>query len=95
MTGSSEQLQKQAPTRQPKLNAIIKPMLTVNFADDLTNPPDHLQLPTASNYTAVMIPAGPDSHGHMTLAHLAVLASALGAFPAAPPARALTSVAID
>jgi homoserine O-acetyltransferase/O-succinyltransferase len=114
MTGSAEQLQKQAPTRQtaidlveklkadgeaydandmlyafessadydpaPMLNAIIKPMLTINFADDLTNPPDHLHLPTASNYTAVMIPAGPDSYGHMTLAHPAVWASALGAF---------------
>jgi homoserine O-acetyltransferase len=114
MTGSAEQLQKQAPTRQtaidlvdkleadgeaydandmlyafessadydpaPKLKAIIKPMLTINFADDLTNPPDHLHLPTASNYTAVMIPAGPDSYGHMTLAHPAVWASALQSF---------------
>ncbi len=114
MTGSAEQLQKQAPTRQtaidlvdkleadgeaydandmlyafessadydpaPKLNAIIKPMLTINFTDDLTNLPDHLHLPTASNYTAVMIPAGPDSYGHMTLARPAVWASALGAF---------------
>src|ERR1700677_160375 len=114
MTGSAEQLQKQAPTRQtavdlvdtleptgqaydandflyafessadydpaPKLNTITKPMLTINFADDLTNPPDHLHLPTASNYTAVMIPAGPDSYGHMTLAHPAVWASALQSF---------------
>jgi len=114
MTGSAEQLQKQAPTRQtaidlvdkleadgevydandmlyafessadydpaPKLNTITKPMLTINFADDLTNPPDHLHLPTASNYTAVMIPAGPGSYGHMTLAHPAVWASALQSF---------------
>ena len=114
MSGSAEQLQKQAPTRQtaidlvdkleadgeaydandmlyafessadydpaPKLNTITKPMLTINFADDLTNPPDHLHLPTASNYTAVMIPAGPDSYGHMTLAHPAVWASALQPF---------------
>ena len=99
MTGSSEQLQKQAPTRQtaidlvdkleadgeaydandmlyafessadydpaPNLHVINKPMLTINFADDLTNPPEFLNLPTASNYTAVMIPAGPDSYGHM------------------------------
>jgi oxalate decarboxylase/phosphoglucose isomerase-like protein (cupin superfamily) len=114
MTGSAEQLQKQAPTREtaidlvdkleadgeaydandmlyafessadydpaPKLNAIIKPMLTINFADDLTNPPEFLHLPTASNYTEVMIPAGPASYGHMTLAHPAVWASALQSF---------------
>jgi len=114
MTGSSEQLQKQAPTRQtaidlvgkleadgeaydandmlyafessadydpaPMLDAIVKPMLTINFADDLTNPPEHLHLPTASNYTKVMFPTGPASHGHMTLAHPAVWASALGSF---------------
>ena len=64
----------------PKLNTITKPMLTINFADDLTNPPDHLHLPTASNYTAVMIPAGSASYGHMTLAHPAVWASALQSF---------------
>jgi homoserine O-acetyltransferase len=114
MTGSAEQLQKQAPTRQtaidlvdkletdgeaydandmlyafessadydptPNLNAINKPMLTINFADDLTNPSRFLNLPTASNYTAVMIPAGPDSYGHMTLAHPTVWASALQSF---------------
>jgi homoserine O-acetyltransferase len=64
----------------PMLNAIIKPMLTINFADDLTNPPEHLHLPTASNYTEVMVPTGPASYGHMTLAHPAVWASALGSF---------------
>src|ERR1700678_562800 len=114
MTGSAEQLQKQAPTREtaidlvdeleasgeaydandllyafessadydpaPMLNAIIKPMLTINFADDLTNPPEHLHLPTASNYTEVIVPAGASSYGHMTLAHPAVWASALGSF---------------
>ena len=114
MTGSADQLQKQAPTREtaidlvedleargeafdandllyafesladydpaPKLNAIIKPMLTINFADDLTNPPELLHLPTASNYTEVMFPGGPASYGHMTLAHPAVWASALGSF---------------
>jgi homoserine O-acetyltransferase/O-succinyltransferase len=114
MTGSAEQLQKQAPTREtaidlvdeleargeacdandllyafessadydpaPMLNAIIKPMLIINFADDLINPPELLHLPTASNYTEVMFPAGPDSYGHMTLAHPAVWAAALGTF---------------
>ena len=114
MTGSAEQLQKQAPTRQtaidvvdkletdgeaydandmlyafessadydpaPNLNTINKPMLTINFADDLTNPPQFLRLPTASNYTEVIIPAGADSYGHMTIAHPAVWASALQSF---------------
>jgi homoserine acetyltransferase len=69
----------------PKLNAIIKPMLNVNFADDLTNPPELLRLPTATNYFAVMFPAGPDSYGHMTLAHPAVRASALQSFLQHPP----------
>jgi hypothetical protein len=79
MTGSAEQLQKQAPNREKaielvdkleadgeaydandmlyafessadydparKLKAIIKPMLTINFADDLTNPPDTCTCP--------------------------------------------------
>jgi len=114
MTGSAEQLEKQAPTREtaidlvkkleasgeaydandllyafessadydpaPKLNEITKPMLTINFADDLINPPELLHLPTASNYTGVMLPAGSASYGHMTLAHPAVWASALGSF---------------
>ena len=64
----------------PNLHVINKPMLTINFADDLTNPPEFLNLPTASNYTAVMIPAGPDSYGHMNIAHPAVWAPALGSF---------------
>ena len=64
----------------PKLNAIIKPMLTINFADDLTNPSEHLHLPTASNYAEVMIPAGPASYGNMNLAHPALWASALQSF---------------
>jgi len=64
----------------PNLNLITKPMLTINFADDLTNPPQFLNLPTAANYTAVMIPAGPDSYGHMNIAHPAVWAAALQSF---------------
>jgi homoserine O-acetyltransferase/O-succinyltransferase len=64
----------------PNLHVIDKPMLTINFADDLTNPPQFLRLPTASNYTAVLIPGGPDSYGHMTIAHPAVWASALHSF---------------
>jgi homoserine O-acetyltransferase len=64
----------------PNLNVINKPVLTINFADDLTNPPQFLHLPTASNYTEVVIPAGPDSYGHMNIAHPAVWASPLHSF---------------
>jgi homoserine O-acetyltransferase len=64
----------------PNLRLIKKPMLTVNFADDLTNPPQFLNLPTASTYTAVIISAGPGSYGHMTIAHPAVWAPALHSF---------------
>ena len=64
----------------PNLNVINKPMLTINFSDDLTNPPQFLRLPTASNYTEVVIPAGPESFGHMTIQHPAVWASALQSF---------------
>jgi homoserine O-acetyltransferase/O-succinyltransferase len=55
-------------------------MLTINFADDLINPPKLLHLPTSSNYIEVMIPSGSATYGHMTLAHPAVWASALGSF---------------
>jgi homoserine O-acetyltransferase len=64
----------------PNLHVINKPMLTINFSDDLTNPPQFLHLPTASNYTEVVIPAGADSYGHMTIAHPAVWAPALQSF---------------
>jgi hypothetical protein len=74
----------------PNLHVINKPMLTINFADDLTNPPEFLNLPTASNYTAVIVPTGPDSYGHR---QLRTLPFGLRRFSlcAAPPARALTS----
>jgi homoserine O-acetyltransferase/O-succinyltransferase len=71
----------------PNLNVINKPMLTINFADDLTNPPRFLRLPTASNHTEVVIPAGPDSFGHMNIAHPAVWASVLQSFLQRPPQK--------
>jgi len=114
MTGTAEQMQKQAPSRRaaldlvarleahgeafdandflyafessadydpaPKLGAIVKPMLTINFADDLINPPDLLHLPTAPNFVEVLLPAGSGTYGHMTLAHPAVWASAVRSF---------------
>ena len=68
--------------KKPPALKICNSCLVVSdhFADDLTNPPEFLNLPTASNYTAVMIPAGPDSYGHMNIAHPAVWAPALGSF---------------
>ena len=64
----------------PRLGAISKPVLTINFADDLLNPPELLHLPTASKYTKVMIPVGAPTYGHETLAHPEVWAPALQAF---------------
>ncbi len=63
-----------------RLGAIVKPILAINFADDLLNPPALLDLPKAANLTAVMLPGGPDSYGHQTLAHAARWAPALQAF---------------
>ncbi len=64
----------------PQLGAITAPFLTINFADDLLNPPDLLNLPHAPNVTAAMLPGGPDSYGHQTLRHAARWAPALQAF---------------
>ena len=64
----------------PRLGAIVKPLLAINFADDLVNPPDLLDLPKRANITAAMLPGGPDSYGHQTLAHAARWAPALRGF---------------
>ena len=64
----------------PRLGAINAPVLTINFADDLLNPPELLHLPTGSNYTNVMIPVGAPTYGHETLAHPEVWKPALAAF---------------
>ncbi len=64
----------------PNLHLIDKPTLTINCVDDLTNPPQFLRMPTASNYTSVLIPASSDSYGHMNIAHPGVWASALQSF---------------
>ena len=64
----------------PHLREITAPMLTINFADDLLNPPELLHLPTGSNYTNVMIPVGAPTYGHQTLAYPEVWKPALAAF---------------
>ena len=69
----------------PRLAAITKPMLTINFADDLLNPPELLRLPDAANFTKVMLPGGAGSYGHQTLAHPELWAPALTRFLAGLP----------
>ena len=64
----------------PRLGEIVKPMLTINFADDLLNPPALLNLPNGRNLTAVMLPGGVGSYGHQTLTHAALWAPALTSF---------------
>lgn len=61
----------------PGLDAITKPLLTINFADDLLNPPELLGLPDATNVTKVMLPGG---YGHQTLTHPDLWAPALTRF---------------
>lgn len=50
----------------PQLGAITKPMLAINFADDLLNPPELLAWPDRSNVSKVLLPGG---YGHQTLTH--------------------------
>ena len=114
MTGSADQIQKEAPTRAaavdlvarleaagraidandyaytfesstdydpaPRLGAITKPVLAINFADDLLNPPDLLDFTRVSTVTPVLLPARPQGYGHQTLAHAALWAPALRSF---------------
>lgn len=53
----------------PHLHDIVKPMLAINFTDDLLNPPEALDLPDLPNLSHVMLPGGPGSFGHQTLTH--------------------------
>jgi homoserine O-acetyltransferase len=54
----------------PKLEAITAPLLAVNSADDLINPPDlgimEKQITRVKNGKAVLVPEGPDTAGHGT-----------------------------
>ena len=64
----------------PKLGAISKPMLAINFADDLLNPPEFLDLPNTENLDHVMLPGGSASFGHQTLNHSAAWVAPLKTF---------------
>jgi homoserine O-acetyltransferase/O-succinyltransferase len=54
----------------PKLEAITAPLLAVNSADDLINPPDlgilEKGIKRVKNGKAIVIPEGPDTQGHGT-----------------------------
>lgn len=54
----------------PKLEAITAPLLAVNSADDLINPPDlgilEKQIVRVKNGKAITIPEGPETRGHGT-----------------------------
>jgi len=55
---------------QPKLATIKAPLLAINSADDQINPPElgifERELKHVPHARAVMIPIGPDTHGHGT-----------------------------
>lgn len=63
----------------PRLSAIVRPVFSINFADDLLNPPELLALPNAPNVTEAMIPAK-GGYGHESLAHPELWAPSLQAF---------------
>ena len=65
--------------------AIRKPFLAINFADDLLNPAELLRMPTGQPFAAAMLPAGPGSYGHETLAHAERWAPVLAGFLAGVP----------
>jgi homoserine O-acetyltransferase/O-succinyltransferase len=54
----------------PKLEAITAPLVAINSADDLINPPDlgilENQIKRVKNGKAIVIPEGPDTRGHGT-----------------------------
>jgi homoserine O-acetyltransferase len=69
----------------PMLGRISAPFLSINFADDLLNPPEFLHLPARANIHAFMVTDQAGLYGHKTLAHPAVWASGLRDFLAKIP----------
>ncbi|MBI2186939.1 MAG: alpha/beta fold hydrolase [Acidobacteria bacterium] len=68
----------------PELGKIRAPLLAINFADDAINPPELRVVEPAvakiPHATFVLIPAGPDTHGHYTYFRAAIWKSHLAAF---------------
>ncbi|MGI4765771.1 MAG: alpha/beta fold hydrolase [Janthinobacterium lividum] len=73
------------------LDRITGPLLSVNFGDDLLNPAELGRTEAAMAHvktgTALLIPAGPGTYGHQTLAHPEVWGPALASFMAKLPRR--------
>ena len=67
---------------EPKLEAITAPLLAINSADDLINPPDlgimEKQIKRVKQGRAILIPEGPDTQGHGTHTVAKVWKSYLG-----------------
>lgn len=66
----------------PGLDKILAPLLAINFADDLINPPElgilEREIKRVPRGKAVLIPAGPDTVGHGTHTKAAVWKRHLG-----------------
>ena len=69
---------------EPKLATIRVPLLAINFADDLINPPElgilERDIKLAPHGKAILIPAGPATRGHGTHSLPAVYQEHLAAF---------------
>jgi homoserine O-acetyltransferase len=69
---------------EPKLSTIKAPLLAINFADDLINPPElgilERDIKLVPHGRAVLIPAGPATRGHGTHSLPAVYQEHLAAF---------------
>jgi homoserine O-acetyltransferase len=75
----------------PELHKIRAPLLAINFADDAINPPElGVVEPAIARMPAakyVLIPAGPETHGHYTYFRAAIWKSHLAAFMKSLEAR--------
>jgi homoserine O-acetyltransferase len=69
---------------EPKLWTITAPLLAINFADDLINPPElgilERDIKLVPHGKAIVIPAGPATRGHGTHSLPAVYQEHLAAF---------------
>ena len=54
---------------KPNLERITAPFLSINFIDDLVNPPELLHIPKQSNFQAVMLVKEADLFGHKGIFH--------------------------
>ena len=65
---------------RPELGRIDEPFLSVNFADDLLNPPELLHLPAKPNFRKYMVSSRASLYGHDTLNHPGSWSAGLQAF---------------